>query len=221
MEYVISEDYNVDWLAEAKVIKNSRKSCLDLISCFDIETTAIPEIEQSVMYIWQWIIGNKVYVGRTWADFKTLVDNIERVAPAQLIVYVHKLAYEISFLKGILNFRSEDIFVMKGRRVLKADYGAIQFRCSYMLTNLSLGALCKQLKPEHVKTEMSYDELRFSDTKLTDEEFRYCIMDVISLAECLTKLLKENNDTLLTVPLTATGYARKDARSIFLAKAIC
>lgn len=214
MEYHISDNYNVD-LSKATIIGGKTKNCYDIISAFDIETTALPELEQSVMYIWQWIIGDTVYIGRTWEDFKVLVDNINVVAQSKLIVYVHKLSYEISFLKGILDLKSEDIFVMKGRRVLKATYGNIEFRCSYMLTSLSLRSLCDQCKPEHSKTEMEYSERRYSDTPLTDSELEYCIMDVVSLSECLSILLKQNNDTLITVPLTATGYIRKETRKIF------
>lgn len=215
MEYHISDNYNVDWLSEKPIIGGRAKQCYDIISAFDIETTALPEIEQSVMYIWQWIIGDTVYIGRTWDDFQILVSNINAVAKTKLIVYVHKLSYEISFLKGILDFKSEDIFVIKGRRVLKAVYGNIEFRCSYMLTNLSLRSLCEQCKPEHSKTELDYTGRRYSDTPLTSSELKYCVMDVVSLAECLEILLKQNNDTLISVPLTATGYIRKDVRNIF------
>ena len=215
MEYHISTDYDVSWLADREIIGGKAKNCYNVLSCFDIETTAIKDIEHSFMYIWQWIIGDTVYIGRTWEDFQTLVKNLEAVCKSKLIVYVHKLAYEMSFLKGILPFKSEDIFIMTGRRVLKADIGHIEFRCSYMLTNMSLKSLCEQYKPEHRKTEMEYDEERFSDTVLTPDELEYAVMDVVSLAECLDMALKQNNDTLITVPLTSTGYVRREARRIF------
>lgn len=215
MEYHIAQEIKAPDLTTVPVIGGKSKNCYDLISAFDIETTAIPDIEQSIMYIWQWIIGDTVYVGRTWEEFKQLIDDINKTAASTLVVYVHKLSYEISFLKGILDLKTEDIFVMKGRRVLKATYGHIEFRCSYMLTNLSLRALCEQCQPEHSKTEMEYTQIRFADTPLTPEELEYCVMDVVSLAECLAIVLKQNNDTLITVPLTATGYIRKEVRRIF------
>lgn len=34
----------------------------DIVTAFDIETSTIPEIQQAVMYIWQWQFGDKCTV---------------------------------------------------------------------------------------------------------------------------------------------------------------
>lgn len=40
---------------------------MDIVCAFDIETTYIPEIGQSVMYIWQFQLGEEItIIGRTW-----------------------------------------------------------------------------------------------------------------------------------------------------------
>ena len=37
----------------------------DIVTAFDIETTRLPELEQTVMYIWQWCFGDQfVVIGR-------------------------------------------------------------------------------------------------------------------------------------------------------------
>ena len=50
----------------------------DLITAFDIETTYIEEIDQSVMYIWQWQFGDKcTVIGRTWYELRIFFENLK------------------------------------------------------------------------------------------------------------------------------------------------
>ena len=143
------------------------------VCAFDIETTGLPEIQQSVMYIWQFAIEDLVIIGRTWEEFRTLIGWLnEKAGGRRIVVYVHNLSYEFQFISGILHFDNEAVFSMDSRKVLKAVYENIEFRCSYLLTNLSLKALTKRYNVEHQKLsgeEFDYSVRRFSDTELTDE----------------------------------------------------
>ena len=56
-----------------------RKSIIDLICAFDIEATRLPDIEQAIMYVWQWKIGPCLLMGRTWEDFLFVQDRISAV----------------------------------------------------------------------------------------------------------------------------------------------
>ena len=48
----------------------------DVVAAFDIETTRILEINQAVMYIWQFQIGpDWTVVGRTWSEFLSFEHN--------------------------------------------------------------------------------------------------------------------------------------------------
>ena len=50
----------------------------DAICAFDIETTRLPAIAQSIMYVWMFHVKqlNLTIVGRTWEEFETLLKKI-------------------------------------------------------------------------------------------------------------------------------------------------
>lgn len=183
------------------------------VCAFDIETTALPEIEQSVMYIWQFAIEDYVVIGRTWEEFKTLVKWLNTLSKGRrTVVYVHNLSYEFQFLSGIFHFENDCVFPMENRKVLKAVLGNLEFRCSYLLTNLSLSALTKRYNVEHQKLsgeEYDYSVRRFSDTPMSRQELEYCVNDVLGLVESIHKILELNEDSLTSIPLTATGFVRR------------
>lgn len=186
-----------------------------------------PLPDNSVMYLWQWCFTwniskdpeapvYKMYgiYGRTWDEFIQFKHNITmfRRSNERVVVYDHNLAYEFQFLKGICGFGDDDTFNIKPRQVLKATTGNFEFRCAYRLTNMSLRAFAEQMHSPHQKLELDYNEKRFSYTKLTKEELDYGMNDVYCLAECVvTKMLKEG-DNLYSIPLTSTGYVRRDVK---------
>lgn len=183
------------------------------VCAFDIETTKLEELQQSVMYVWQFAIEDFVIVGRTWEQFKQLVSWLNSVSHGRkIIVYVHNLSYEFQFLSGIFHFDNENVFPTDNRKVLKCNLENIEFRCSYLLTNLSLDAMTKRYGVKHQKlsgTEFDYTKIRFSDTPLTEREIEYCVNDVIGLVEAVHAIMELNGDNLYTIPLTATGFVRE------------
>lgn len=212
---------------------------VDLISSFDIETTRIHDYtkkdrekaekehrelpDNTVMYIWQWAFTWKdgdgyrtvCTYGRTWESFLYLVEKLTRYLDQDtfMVVYDHNLGYEFQFLRGVLPFSPESVFSVKARQPLKAVTGNLEFRCSYKLSNMSLRAFAKQMQTPHQKTELQYTTKRFWDTPLTDEELTYCVNDVICLNECIITKLEREGDTLYTIPLTSTGYVRRDVKA--------
>ena len=79
------------------------------ILAFDIETTKIPEIEESFMYIWNLAIeDNFIITGRTWDSFRHCVDQLtEILGENRAMCWVHNLPFEFVFLSGIFE-RSEE-----------------------------------------------------------------------------------------------------------------
>jgi len=196
-----------------------KRHYLGITTAFDIETTLIEDINQSVMYIWQWQFGEDyTVIGRTWEEFLDLQKRIKEVLPEDrwLVVYVHNLSYEFQFLKGIYAFTPEDVFAVASRKVVKADmWGCFEFRCSYKLTNMSLKQFTKKMRVAHQKLsgeEFDYSQKRYPWTELTDEELEYCINDVLGLVEAVNALMDRDGDTLQTIPLTSTGYVRRNAK---------
>lgn len=221
-------DYNIYAIFEecGLLTGKSRKlkypNCMNLICSFDIETTYLKDIEESFMYVWQFAISNElVIIGRTWKDFKKFIETLVTICEdlkARLIIFVHNLSYEFQYLRTVFTFNEDDVFLVKSRKPLTARYrDVIEFRCSYFLTNMSLSEFTNKMQVKHVKLNedesFDYSEQRFPWTELTDEELSYCCHDVIGLNEAISVLINSDNDTLITLPHTSTGYVRRDART--------
>ena len=222
--YITQDEFNSLWFDNIpmQLRKRGNQSCSqkyyykDIITAFDIETTYIKEIDNSVMYIWQWQMGPDVtIIGRTWYELRLLIEKIEDMLGdiGRLVVYVHNLSFEFQFLSGIFDFAKEDVFALDHRKVLKALlHNKIEFRCSYLQTNMSLRSFCEKMGVHSYKLKMDYKKLRYWYTPLTQKEIAYCINDVRGLVEAITKEMDRDEDNLYTIPLTSTGYARRDAK---------
>ena len=191
----------------------------DLISAFDIETTQLDDIKQGVMFCWQICISGWTLLGRSWSQFKYLIKFIEsQLKPNEkMVVFVHNLSYEFQFLSGLFWFDAKDVFATDRRKVLRASTGKIEYRCSYILTNMSLAEFTKKMSVEHKKLsgdDFNYKIKRFPWTQLTDLEINYALNDVIGLVEAVEKYMSIENDNLYTLPLTSTGFVRRDVKKV-------
>lgn len=194
--------------------KNSRKY-LDVVCAFDIETSNVPEIEQSFMYIWQLQVGDATVTGRYWSEFLDLLENISKRLAQNLymVIYVHNLSFEFQFLRGVYSFGEDEVFAMDNRDVLKCEmFSHFEFRCSYHLTNMPLRNFLLQMKVPDEKTELDYSKIRYPWTPLDEKEMEYCVNDVKGLVEALERKMKMDGDTLYTIPMTSTGYVRRDVK---------
>lgn len=197
--------------------KNKGKSYLDIVTAFDIETTRLPDMDQSIMYVWQWCFADRYCVlGRTWDDLLLFVEQLQLAAGKRtLVVFVHNLSYEFHFLRGVLDFETKDVFCIKPRKILKAGIPGIEYRCSYLHSNMSLAEYTAKMQVEHMKLsgeEYDYTKMRYPWTELTEREKEYCCHDVIGLVEAVTAEMKQDGDSLYTFPLTSTGYVRRDIK---------
>lgn len=197
----------------------TKKSYRDIIITFDIETSLIPFTDHSYMYIWQMQVGELGTVfGRTWDEFKKFLGELilDMKEDDYIVIYVHNLSFEFQFLAGIYNFSTEEVFAVKSRKVIKCEmYEHVEFRCSYALTNMSLSEFTKKMKVEHVKKpgeDIDYKVYRTSTTPLSEKALQYCQNDVLGLYEALTVQLNNDGDNLYTVPMTSTGYVRRETK---------
>lgn len=169
------------------------------------------------MYIWQLQIGFDItIIGRTWDEFLDVSRRIQdALGDIKLVTYVHNLSYEFSFLQGIHKFAPEDVFCTEPRNILHADFPPYEFRCSYRLSNMSLDQFTKQMKVAHRKLsgeKFNYTKKRYPWTKLSHDELDYATYDVIGLVEAVTQLMINEGDTLYSIPMTSTGYVRRDEK---------
>lgn len=205
--------------------KNKPQYYLHDIATFDIETTTIKaEVPYGFMYHWQMCIMGVVVYGRRWEEFIYLINKITKwhdlsAEGTRLVVYIHNAGYEFEFMRNILeeHFGGYTIFAAQARKPIYISCNnGIEFRCSYKLTNMSLQkAVENELGTIHPKAagDLDYKITRTADTVLTDTEFGYCIADVVSLYEMIKSRMKNENDNIETIPLTSTGYVRRDTRN--------
>lgn len=219
-------DFDYDWLRsippqrrKAGNQSSSQKFYYkDIVTAFDIETSTIPEIQQAVMYIWQWQFGPDVTViGRTWYDFMMFQKKLrECLDPDErLFIVVHNLSFEFQFLAGIYDFKPEEVFALDHRKVVRCSMydQQFEFRCSYIHSNMSLAKYLKAVGVEHEKLEgYDYSKVRYWYDDLTDFEMQYCIHDVQGLVEAVRKEMEKDGDNFYTWPLTSTGYVRRDIK---------
>ena len=195
-----------------------RRTYKNLICAFDIETTRIPEIEQSFMYIWQMQIESVTIIGRTWTEFLRMMRRIadDLADDTYIVIWVHNLSYEFQFLRGIYPFRPDEVFAVDSRKLLRCDMmDHFEFRCSYLQTNMSLGEFTHKMGVEAEKLsgkEFDYSKFRTPQTFLTPREIEYCVNDVKGLVQALKKEMEIDKDNLYSIPRTSTGYVRREAK---------
>lgn len=221
LEFIANFDFTtIPTLSAPRGNPRGRQKVLykDIICTFDIETTRIPDLDQSFMYIWQMCIGENVIVGRIWAEFKLLLSEFKNhlLDNEKVVIFVHNLSYEFQFLAGIYLFDPKDVFLIDSRKVLKAVmYDHFEFRCSYLHSNMSLNQYTKKMGVKHGKLsgkKFDYSKIRTPYTELTSYEIAYCLDDVVGLREAIEEEMRRDNDTLYTFPLTSTGYVRREIK---------
>ena len=197
----------------------------DFFGCCDTETTTLlPETEHNPMdevlgfiYLFQFRIGGVNFIFRSSDDFRSFIDRIAEKLNRQnltLVVYVHNLSFEWQFFKAILDIDRESVFALQSRRIAKftTNGGAIEWRCSYLLSNMSLEKFSQNYtSPAYWKDKelIDYEVERFPWDPLSDDILYYSIMDVVSLDECIRRILEKEGDTLKSIPMTNTGYVRR------------
>lgn len=196
--------------------KRGRKRYYDIVATFDIEVTNYKtdamEYGVGIPYFWTMCIeGVGDYSGRTLEEYKEFVEYLKATfRHATLVIYVHNLAYEWQFIRK--QYEWDKVFLVKRRKPLTATTDNIEFRCSYLLFNKSLRKTLEDSGTKLQKLEYNYDKLRFPWEELHWVDQNYCYVDSKGLLQAIRHALTENDDNITTIPLTSTGYVRRDLR---------
>lgn len=164
----------------------------------------------SLCYIWQFGINDTVYYGRYLEEFLDLLDELPE---AECLIWVHNLAYEFHFLVNIMKFKT--VFAKTPHKPMKCvpeKWQYIEFRCSYMLTNLSLAKWGNELGFEKEKP-IDYMKLRTPESKLSPTILKYCQRDCEVVYRGIQDHLKRYK-TIFDIPLTSTGKVRKPVKDL-------
>lgn len=198
------------------VNKDGNKIMNEAIS-FDIETTSMRYGEEKIafMYVWMLDIFGRTVIGRTWPEFVQTMNAISEYydlknIKRRMIVYVHNLAYEFSFIRKW--FKWVKVFSLSRRKPLFAvTTTGIEFRCSYRLSGYKLEKIGEMMKIEKLG-DFDYSKIRHSRTPLTPREYEYCIHDVKIVTAYIKQKIKEEHNNISEIPLTKTGYVRRYVR---------
>lgn len=216
------EDFPYYRIKKENTLIGSTKRYINHLMTFDIETSTIEKTDgtfEGYMYQWQVCIDGYVCFGRTWKEFLTFLRKMNRALKNydknhKLVCYIHNFSYEFQFLYSWIKLT--EVFAIDKRKPLKAiskDFN-IEFRCSYLLSNMNLKKFIENTPNAHYfkgTGDLDYHKVFTPQTNLTMSELGYCFNDVMGLYEAIIYLLKE--DTLVTIPLTSTGYVRRECRT--------
>lgn len=174
----------------------------------------------SLCYCWSAAIGfsNNIYryFGRTLESFKVFLSDIEKETPDTIkYIYVHNLKYEFQFLRNI--FSGMKVFARETRTPIYFEWENFEFRCSYLLTNLSLAnwAKTKNLTHQKMVGDLDYYIERTPYTKMSKEEINYSLEDSVIVVEGLQEY-KNQYKYVKRIPLTQTGRVRREIQSLML-----
>ncbi len=205
-----------------KVIKNNQKiEYYNVASAFDIEASSFydnfivkPENKRAIMYAWVFSLPNLNIIGRTWEEFKDLMDLIIELLnlneKRRIVIYVHNLSYDFQFFRN--HFFFDSVFALDKRDPIYAiTNDGLEFRCSYKLSGYSLEKVGEHLTSHNVKKmvgDLDYEKIRTPETPLTEKELNYIIHD----GEVVVAYIEEEieaNGNITKIPLTKTGKVRR------------
>lgn len=137
----------------------------------------------------------------------------------KFITYIHNASYDLSYLIPYINMLPDFDYSNQGiiegpNKFLTYIRGSLEFRCSYLLSGMSLEKWSNEMNIVHKKQVGLYDyeALKYPDQELDEASEKYDLYDVLAMQECLSKQMEYHGDNLATIPLTATGYIRRTLR---------
>ena len=197
-------------------------------AAFDIETSYVSYPEDypdkklagqpraAFMYIWQFAIKDTAVYGRTWIEFQDFLERLREqlhLSPDhKLVVYVHNLTYEFTFMESIegLNFSADehDLLARALHDVIKCVLNEVyELRDSETYTEMPLSKVGKLVGID--KLDYDYTKLRLPNTPLSDLELEYCEHDVLILTKYFDNEVKVYG-SYFGIPLTATKCVKRE-----------
>ena len=213
-------------LSQSSTNGQRRTFVCDDFASLDTETSKELETEDGWLYQWCFsypsqppMIKRQLVFGRKPSDLAKTIKKISDVnelnAAHKMNIFVHNLSFDYHYIKDFL----EEEFGYKGttlaiarHKMITYQIGGICFRCTYRLTNKSLDAWGKELGIRHrkLKGTIDYNKQRFQDSPLSKKDWKYMFYDVVVLDECVEKQNFKWEDDMISIPLTITGYVRRE-----------
>ena len=158
--------------------------------------------------------------GQNPYDFTQMLQNVRDNLEGELMyVFFHNLGYDWVFLRKFMfecfGFPSSQLNTKPlNPLTIQWDNGII-FKNSLALSQRSLDKWSRDLHIETLKAVgfWNYDKLRNQSDILSEKELIYIEHDVLAGVECIDVTIAQLHKTLSSLPLTATGIVRGEARN--------
>ena len=204
--------------------KGKTEAISNVPAVFDIEASSFiyEGSKAGCMYAWVFGINGKCIRGRTWDEFDKMLDRVCKfyhLSPEKrLIIYVHNLSYEFQWIQQ--RFKWYKVFALDKREPVYAiTTRGLEFRCSYVLSGMSLAKVGENLTKYKVKKlvgDLDYYKVRTPETPLTDTEWGYILNDGLVVMAYIQELI-EREGCMRNIPITKTGFVRNLFRQETLA----
>lgn len=222
--YIKYENINYNLISEMiknqevvyKIEQKKKIEYYNVSAAFDTETSSVSlKGDEKFAFIYEWTFGvNDVIIwGRTVEEFADFITKLSFMLDKKVVVYVHNLSFDFQFIRDY--FEWEKVFKLKDRAVVYARLSNIEFRCSYLESDLSLAKIGKNIGIDKKAGDLDYELIRTPDTDLTNVELDYCFYDVIILLEYIKKRIKQF-DGVQNIQYTKTAYVRKKCKNELL-----
>lgn len=173
--------------------------------------------EQEVAFVYWHTIGINGYIifCRTWEQYEMVMHKIVKhydlSNERRMVFYVHNYAYDAQF--QMPHHEWLETFALDPHRPVKCcTIDGLEFRCSYILSGMSLekmGETIRQFPVRKMVGDLDYDKVRHPFTELTPEEKKYCENDVRVIMSFIYDKIAEEGYNITKVLLTKTGYVRR------------
>lgn len=231
-EMIFYNLYNYEILSRIPVFNKSgrggNQSYNDCIIMADTETSKKARRDTKENHICAWTISirclerNIVTLwGRTPSEMMQCISMImSSMHGDETYIYLHNMSYDYQFLRLFL-FRA---FGYPVKQLSTKPHYPIYFkfenglilRDSLILAQRSLDKWAKDLGVEHQKAvgKWEYNKIRNQNEDFTADELEYIEHDTLAGVECLDALRIALNKSIYSMPWTATGIPREEAREI-------
>lgn len=200
--------------------KRSKITYCDQPMYLDIETSHTEDNMKCWIVSIQVLFDEHYHLFRTPEElmeyFLEKIDQMKLSPERKILVYIHNASYDLSYLlpyiQRYLPYKDDRKGLYQNEhKIISYSQGCFEFRCTYLLSGVSLEKWSNDMNVEHKKQVGLYDYSKkiFQDTELDQNELTYDMYDVYAMQESFEKQLEIHNDTITSVPLTSTGYARR------------
>lgn len=213
-------------------VRFKKRDYADLVITLDTETTsyffvngewvtdngnqdvATATERRAVLYAWAVTIGGIAYKGRELKELREFLLKLSAsFGGVNIIIYVHNLGFDFEFMSSL--FDGWQVFARKAHKPIYVylEQLAIEFRCSYFLTGMSLAKAAKSIGTTRKKAEgdLDYTLARTPKTPLTSKEWGYIEHDVLTLNDIIEHY-RAKYKNVANIPLTQTGEVRRVVR---------